>query len=100
MGDYDYKYNQEAKCPYCNYEDTDSWELSDDGEWTECGSCGKRFGYERHLEVTYSTYKQDCANGLAEHQWEQMHGAPREYFADRERCSGCYDERKKEVVNG
>ena len=37
MSDYSYKYNSETKCPYCDYEDPDSWELHEDHDLAECG---------------------------------------------------------------
>lgn len=43
-------------CPWCGYEDTDSWEF--DAEYDvdyECPSCGKPFILERIVEVTYTS---------------------------------------------
>lgn len=39
-------------CPYCGYEDMDSFELDDEGE-TTCGKCGSEIKYERVVEVSY-----------------------------------------------
>lgn len=39
-------------CPYCGYEDIDSFELNDEGE-TPCGRCGSEMEYERVVEVSY-----------------------------------------------
>lgn len=39
-------------CPYCGYEDADSFELNDEGE-TSCGKCGSEMDYERVVEVSY-----------------------------------------------
>ena len=42
-------------CPYCGYEDSDAFELSDDDGTVECGRCGAEIHYTRNIEVTYST---------------------------------------------
>lgn len=57
----DTKYEANIKCPYCGWEDRDSWESGDSGEM-ECGRCDKEFTFEREVEVTYSTWKspEDC----------------------------------------
>jgi len=52
---------QELVCPYCGYEDTDSWEYDQntfDGVLgdIECGECGKKFHAQRNGEITYSTW--------------------------------------------
>ena len=63
MSDYKYMLNDEAKCPHCDYEETDSWELSgEDGDTknTECGSCGKTYYYQRRIKVQYSTAKTEA----------------------------------------
>lgn len=60
--DLDLSYNSEAKCPYCGFDDYDSWELNiDEGvdETTYCPSCGKKYGVMRHIEITYSTWALD-----------------------------------------
>ena len=49
-------------CPYCGYEEKDSWEL-DFGpglggeEELQCSDCGEMFMAYRDVEVTYSTWK-------------------------------------------
>ena len=45
----------EVTCPHCGYEFSDSWEMSE-GEH-ECPDCDNTFEIERHVEVTYATYK-------------------------------------------
>lgn len=42
-------------CPYCGYEDKDSWELSDNDEEHCCGRCGAVLSYERVVTVEYSS---------------------------------------------
>lgn len=48
------------KCPYCDWEDKDSWEFGEDSGTYTCGSCEKEFNVERNVEVTYSTSRIDC----------------------------------------
>lgn len=42
-------------CPYCGYEDTDSWELSGDSGIATCGTCGRDYHYYREVSVSYDT---------------------------------------------
>ena len=55
------EYNRNAVCPYCGYEDTDSWELhlrwDGDETVTACNACGEDFTVWLNLEATYSTKK-------------------------------------------
>jgi hypothetical protein len=46
-----------AVCPWCGYEDEDSFELRGDSGDTDCPDCGKSFHYEREMVVTYTTSK-------------------------------------------
>jgi len=47
-----------AICPYCGYENYDSWEIAGgeefDGEH-DCHSCGETMLISRNVEVTYTT---------------------------------------------
>ena len=40
-------------CPYCGYENADSWEADDSDEHYECPNCGSYFSYEREVNVRY-----------------------------------------------
>ena len=61
--EFDTDYTREVTCPYCGYEDHDSWEVFDgssgDGDITEtsCGRCDKEFTVQLHVRVSYSTEK-------------------------------------------
>ena len=58
MKEYDTNYTLNITCPYCGYEDLDSWEVDcEDGEEVEqeCGSCEKEFYATRSITVDYST---------------------------------------------
>lgn len=35
------KYKSNIKCPYCDWEDNDSWEFREDSGTHTCGSCEK-----------------------------------------------------------
>jgi transcription elongation factor Elf1 len=55
-----HEYTHNIVCPYCGYEDRDSWETHmEDGdlETVECGRCEKEFEAECHVTVEYVTYK-------------------------------------------
>ena len=51
-----HSYTYNLKCPYCGYENTDSWEMDDSSGEVECGRCGSEYEYEREVSVSYSTY--------------------------------------------
>ena len=54
----DTEYTDNIKCPFCGYEDMDSWESNDcDGTAVNCGECGGEFELTVHVEVTYTTNK-------------------------------------------
>jgi DNA-directed RNA polymerase subunit RPC12/RpoP len=59
MSDIDTSYTENIICPYCGYEDHDSWEQGDGAEdfEGECGECGKTFSASRHITIRYSTQK-------------------------------------------
>ena len=40
-------------CPYCGYEDGDSWEADESNDHYECPNCGCYFSYEREVSVSY-----------------------------------------------
>lgn len=79
---------QEKKitCPYCGWEDMDSWEcgLNDDGDSDvfECVDCEKKFNATMEIEVTYSSRGLCKENGV-EHNWEEF-----DHVTDGKRCKG------------
>ncbi|WP_088363799.1 hypothetical protein [Bacillus cereus] len=40
-----------VKCPFCNYEDYDAFELAEDRGEDTCGSCGSEFSYVRYAII-------------------------------------------------
>lgn len=52
-------FTEEIVCPYCGHEFGDSWECEDRDDNMCCDNCGKEFTYERCVEVTYCSYKND-----------------------------------------
>jgi transcription elongation factor Elf1 len=49
-------YEKNIKCPYCGYENSDSWECGDTDDEYECGRCRGVFSYERVVTVEYNSY--------------------------------------------
>jgi len=49
----------ELTCPYCGEVFKDCFELADFDDEMECYECGKRFTYERVVEVTYTSRRND-----------------------------------------
>ena len=52
----DCMFTEEIVCPNCGHEFSDSWEYEDSDSEMYCESCEKEFTYERHVEVTYTSY--------------------------------------------
>jgi hypothetical protein len=46
----------QIKCPYCGYENRDSWECADSNDEYERGRCQGVFSYERVVTVEYNSY--------------------------------------------
>jgi DNA-directed RNA polymerase subunit RPC12/RpoP len=58
MKDIDHEYTDNIVCPYCGYEDHDSWESERD--WypdMECMHCERQFKMSRITTVKYVTEK-------------------------------------------
>lgn len=56
----DTEYTDYITCPYCGYEDHDSWEVdfgNSECAEIECTKCGKGISVDRHVSVSYSSYK-------------------------------------------
>ena len=56
----DTEYTDFITCPYCGYEDRDSWEVDfRNSECTEieCNNCGKEINVTKHISVSYSAYE-------------------------------------------
>ena len=50
----DERYTRNAKCPYCGYENDNSWELADSDDNHECRECGAIIEYKRIVTVEYN----------------------------------------------
>lgn len=46
-------YKNEVTCPYCGYEEGDSWEMTEYEEEHECSNCGSTYSYQRNVTVEY-----------------------------------------------
>ena len=79
------KHNNEIniKCPYCEWEDNNSWEFDQDEGTTECGGCEKEFNVTRNIEVTYSTSRIACEHNKHCYKIER-------YFVSKEKYLGKY----------
>jgi DNA-directed RNA polymerase subunit RPC12/RpoP len=49
-------YENNIVCPYCGYENRDSWECADSDDEYECGRCQGIFSYERVVTVEYNSF--------------------------------------------
>ncbi len=57
-------FNQnEIKCPYCESEMSDSWEMPDEDGDYECPFCHSHFSYVREVSATYTS----CPISKSEH---------------------------------
>ena len=77
----EHKYEKNIKCPYCDWEDNDSWEFGEDNGTQTCGSCEKEFNVEREIEVTYSTTRINCEEIGTKHdyQFERLFARKQKY---------------------
>ena len=80
------------ECPYCGNE-KDEYDPQGPGDYqeTQCHSCEKYYIYHVEYEPYYTTQQAPCLNG-EKHDWEKIIGHPKEYFANRRRCSHCNEE--------
>ena len=58
--EFDCDYKKTAVCPYCGYEEKDSWEMSDEEDERECPCCGGTYDYQRIVTVEYSSQPVKC----------------------------------------
>lgn len=58
----DTKYTNNAICPYCGYENKDSWELFKNSGTATCCNCDRAYRYSRDVITTYCTSKIECSN--------------------------------------
>ena len=63
-----HNYESDIICPHCGYVERNSWEYSEESDTIDCPECGEPFEYQRHVEVTYSTYLPTC-NTPEDHDW-------------------------------
>lgn len=85
--------SKDLECPYC-----EKWqEPSPDNRDVdvpyehECEFCEKNFQYTIEYTASYDSSKADCLNG-SPHDYQEIRGFPKEYFANKRRCSMCDDE--------
>lgn len=60
MEDIDTQFTRYATCPYCGYENRDSWELHFNGEEdieTTCFKCEKDYLVSQIVDITYCSAK-------------------------------------------
>lgn len=53
----DHVYTRNIICPYCRFEDKDSWEEEENEGKKECPDCEKEFEFIRNVTIDYTTYK-------------------------------------------
>lgn len=87
-------------CPYCGEEQQidhdDGYGYAEDELYTqECRDCNKIFIYKTSITYYYEGMIAPCLNG-GKHDWEQMVGAPREYFIGKFRCTYCDEEESRD----
>ena len=86
-------------CPYCDHncgDHVDDCHEQDTQYEHQCPSCDKNFTFTICYYPIFSSEKASCLNG-GEHEWEEMCGAPAEFFKDKYRCQGCG---KEETIIG
>ena len=85
-------YTDEIKCPYCNYEFSDSHECVDSCDVT-CTDCDKDFEVEVHCEIHYDSLRKDCPEG--EHEYNV--GKNIDHYITCENCE--HEELGLDIIN-
>ena len=86
----DCNYKDEITCPYCGYEQGDSWEASDSSDEEQCQDCEKKFCYQRETECHYNSW---CIEG--EHKYVHT---PHPTIPDCYSCENCDSSEFKEQL--
>lgn len=55
--DLETSYDSQLTCPYCGWQDKDSWERSDEPQEVECEKCQKTFWYETETYKEFFSFK-------------------------------------------
>lgn len=66
----EHKYEPNIKCPYCDWEDNDSWEFTEDSGTHTCGNCENEFNVTREIGITYCTSRIDCEEKGNKHDYQ------------------------------
>ena len=69
MTEKEYRHGDNIFCPYCNYEQSDMWEVSEDARLEECPECNKKFRWRRETEVEYVSTC-NCEDNNEEHDYD------------------------------
>jgi DNA-directed RNA polymerase subunit RPC12/RpoP len=51
----EHEFTKNVVCPYCGFENKDSWELEDWSDNYECPNCEEKFSFTRYVETYYSS---------------------------------------------
>ncbi|MEH0154006.1 hypothetical protein V6R21_07640 [Limibacter armeniacum] len=60
IGDIEHEFTDSIICPYCGFEEQESWEYHHNEDEINCPDCNRKFAYERIF--SYSTYRIDDTN--------------------------------------
>ena len=82
----EHNYESNITCPYCGWEDNDSWEFDQEDGTVECGGCEKEFNVSRNVEVTYSTSRIACEDDKHDYKTDSHFIKKTNLF--RQRCVG------------
>jgi hypothetical protein len=69
MSDFERRSGSSIICPYCDAEYGDAWEKRQDEGTQVCDDCGKKFNWERRVDVEYITIA-DCLINDEQHEYE------------------------------
>lgn len=79
------RYTDSLVCPYCGYDEEDSWETADESYNYECANCHKSFAFETEHTRTFTSRRVECLNG-APHRLGKRQDFEAYYY---ERCQDC-----------
>lgn len=66
----EHRNEKNIKCPYCDWENSDSYEFTEDSGNYICEDCGKEFFVERNIQITYDTSRINCEEKGLTHKYE------------------------------
>ncbi len=66
----EHNYEENIKCPYCDWEENNSWTFEGEEDIYTCDNCEKEFNVTKSVSVSYSTSRLSCEDVKDKHDFE------------------------------